>query len=54
MSERVLDEHHSGVASWLRQLDGLLRGEATRLSALRNGTINIRPTDWPLSLQFWA
>ncbi len=43
MSERVLDENHSGVASWLRQLDGLLRGEATRLSALRNGTINISP-----------
>lgn len=43
MSERVLENQHSGMGSWLRQLDGLLRGEATRLSALRNGTLNISP-----------
>jgi hypothetical protein len=43
MSERVLEERRSGVSGWLRQLDGLLRGEATRLSALRNGTIDISP-----------
>ncbi|HEX8236052.1 MAG TPA: hypothetical protein VF600_08855 [Abditibacteriaceae bacterium] len=43
MSERVLDERRGGVTGWLRQLDGLLRGEATRLSALRNGTIDISP-----------
>lgn len=31
------------ISSWIRQLDRLLRGEATRLSALRQGIIEISP-----------
>lgn len=31
-----------GVAAWLRQLDRILRGDATRLSELRRGTIDMR------------
>ena len=32
-----------GVRAWLRQLDGILRGDATRLPALRRGTIEASP-----------
>lgn len=31
-----------GLAAWVRQLDRILRGDATRLSELRRGTIEIR------------
>lgn len=42
MSETTLKKTNN-LTGWLRQLDGLLRGEATRLSALRRGTIEISP-----------
>ena len=42
MSETTLEKTNNPTG-WLRQLDGLLRGEATRLSALRRGTIEISP-----------
>lgn len=42
MSETTLKKTNN-LTGWLQQLDGLLRGEATRLSALRRGTIEVSP-----------
>lgn len=29
------------VTTWVKSLDGLLRGEATRITALKSGTIEV-------------
>jgi hypothetical protein len=41
-------------AHWMKQLDRLLRGEATRLSSLRQGIIDVSPEGMTILILAWA